>query len=225
MLPQEHISWLVRQPEHVVSMEIGRAERFAFGYLAPTLDYKNVDLLMDAIRKDLNRSLGKMQPESFNDMKQSVDKKLGLDTAEWREIPLSDALQYIIFRSTSRAIVGEPLCLDEGYIQSLAGFATSLGMGAIVVGQYLPSMLKPFVGCLVAIPVECFKVKAFRYLLPVIKDRLDKLQKKKDDPSFDYQAPLNLITWMASAMLGDRSKKTCSPRTIACQILLTVSTC
>ena len=78
---------------------------------------------------------------------------MGIDTDGWREVCLWDTMQKTIFKSTNRVFVGLPLCEDEGYLRSSAAFANWLGAGAIIVGQYMPSVFKPWFGYLAAIPI------------------------------------------------------------------------
>lgn len=61
--------------------------------------------MMDVVRKDLTRNLGRLQPDLFSDIKESIDDTFGMDTRNWNEICLFEAMQKTIFKSTIRVFV------------------------------------------------------------------------------------------------------------------------
>ena len=128
-----------------------------------------------------------------------------------------------MFKSTNRIFVGSPLCQDEGYIRSSAAFANWLGVGAIVVGQFLPSILKPFLGYLTAVPIYIQKKKSFGYLIPVFKERMKNLRGKRGDPNFVFEKPKDMITWMTNAVLDNPGTSSSKPEALAERILFFVS--
>lgn len=222
MVPQEHISWMVEQPESVLSARLPQVGKFAIDYLLPGLDINHDLFLMDVIRKDLTRNLGRLQSDVFNDLRENVDELFGLDHS-WHEICLFETMQKIIFKSTNRIFVGLPLCRDEGYLRSSASFANWLGVGTIVVGQFLPSILKPLFGYLMAIPIYIQKKKSFGYLNPVFKKRMENLQRKRSDPSFIFDEPKDVISWMTRAVLDNPGTSASKPEALAERMLFLVS--
>lgn len=224
MVPQEHLSWMTELPESVLSARLPQVGRFAIDYLLPGLDFNHDLFMMDIARKDLTRNLGRLQPSVYKDLRASVDDFMGLDTVSWREICLWDVMQKTIFKSTNRVFVGMPLCQDEGYLRSSAAFATYIGAGAIVVGQYMPSMFKPFFGYLAAIPIYVQQKRSFGYLVPVFKERLENIKRKRTDPTFKFEEPNDMITWMVTAIL-DKNPGTSfmKPEALAERILFLVS--
>ena len=199
MVPKEHLRWMVKQPETVLSARLPQVGRFAIEYLVPGLDVNHDLFMMDVIRKDLTRNLGRLQPSIYQDISESIDELMGIDTDNWREVCLWETMQKTVFKSTNRVFVGLPLCQDAGYLWSSAAFANWLGAGAIVVGQYMPSVLKPFFGYLTAIPIYIQKNKSFGYLLPVFKERMENIRRKRADPTFEFDEPKDMITWMSTA--------------------------
>ena len=223
MVPREHLAWLIEQPDHVLAARPPQAGRFAIEYLAPALDFNHDMFMMDVVRKDLTRNLGNLQPDVYLDMRESIETLLGLDVESWREIRLFETMQKIIFKSTNRVFVGLPLCHDEGFLRSSAAFAQWLGGGAVIVGQLMSSLLKPVFGYLIAVPIYLAQTRSFRYLVPVIKARMENIQRKKANPSFVFDEPKNMITWMVTAVLNCQDKKTSQPETIAERLLFFVS--
>ena len=224
MVPKEHLRWMVEQPETVLSARLPQVGRFAIEYLAPGLDVNHDLFMMDAVRKDLTRNLGRLQSSIYQDMSESIDELMGIDTDNWREICLWETMQKTVFKSTNRVFVGLPLCQDEGYLRSSAAFANWLGAGAIVVGQYMPSVLKPFFGYLTAIPICIQKNKSFGYLLPVFKERMENIRRKRADPTSEFIEPKDMITWMSTAVIDNPTTTHSKPEALAERILFFVST-
>ena len=223
MVPKEHLRWMVEQPKTVLSARLPQVGRFAIEYLAPGLDVNHDLFMMDAVRKDLTRNLGILQPSIYQDVSESIDELMGIDTDNWREICLWETMQKTVFKSTNRVFVGLPLCQDEGYLRSSAAFANWLGARAIVVGHYMPSVLKPFFGYLTAIPIYIQKNKSFGNLLPVFKERMENIRRKRADPTFEFNEPKDMITWMSTAVIGNPTTTHSKSEALAERILFFVS--
>ena len=223
MIPKEHLRWMVEQPESVLSARLPQVGRFAIDYLAPGLDVNHDLFMMDVARKDLTRNLGRLQPSIFNDLRESIDELMGLDTDHWHEVCLWDTMQKAVFKATSRVFVGLPLCQDEGYLSSSASFAKWLGAGAIVVGQYLPSIMKPYLGYPTAIPIHIQKTRTLGYLVPVFKERMANIRRKREDPSFDFVESKDMISWMSAAVIDNPTTSHSKPEALAERIMFFVS--
>ena len=176
---------------------------------------------MAAIRKDFLRNLPKVQPDLFDDMKRSVDTLFGVDTDEWREVCVWKAMEHIILSSTNRLFFGPPLCENEEYIRFSGWFAFWLGFGGVVVGSLIPSIIRPIVGYLAAIPVYINRNRSLKFLIPVIAKRMDDLKAYRDGRAPDYIKPDNLITWIIEKLL-DANDTSSPPALIAEQLLFFV---
>lgn len=223
MVPKEQLRWMVDQPETVLSVTLPQVGKFAIDYLMPGFDVHNDLFIFDAIRKDLTRNLGGLQPSIYHDIRESIDENMGIDTDGWREVCLWETMQETVFKSTSRVFVGLPLCQDESYLRSSAAFANWLGAGTVVVGKYMQSVFRPLFGYLTAIPVYIQKNKAFGYLLPVIKERMENIRRKRTDPTFEFEEPKDMITWVATSVIDNHTTRHSKPEAIAERILFLVS--
>lgn len=178
--------------------------------------------MMGAIRKDLTRNLGTLQPAIIQDIRNTIDDAMGLDTECWNDVCVSKAMGNVIFRATSRVLVGSSLCQNQEYLHHLIAFAEWLGGGSILVGQYTPWMIKPFLGYLMALAVYYHKRKSMKFLRPVIRDRMANMKRKRADPSFEFEEPSDLITWMTQAILDDNETEDSPPDFIGNRILFIV---
>lgn len=178
---------------------------------------------MGAMRKDLTRNLGRMQPDMIEDIHSTIDQAMGLDDCSWKEVCITQVMEEVVFRSTSRVLVGSPLCTNEEYIRYSIAFATWLGGCAILVGQYVPWMMKPPLGYLAALPIHYYKQQAMKFLLPVVRDRMANIKRKRADPSCNFEEPKDLITWITQAMFDNPETKDNPPEFVATRLLFVVS--
>ena len=201
MIPQKSLQWLIEQPEADLNLRAVQGEKFAIPYLAPTFDFNHDMYMVEVVRKDLTRNLGRIQPKIFEEIRTGVESVFGNDTKEWKEVTLLDCMQKILYRSTTRALVGEPLCDNQAFLRTCASWSKFLGIGAVVVGQILPSGLKPIVGYLLAVPIYICQKIAFRQMIPQIEARTHNLRLKNRDPTFKWEESKDVLTWMAMAAL------------------------
>ena len=177
---------------------------------------------MGAIRKEVTRNLGRMQPAMMEDIRCTIDQTMGLDTESWNEVCIKDAMDKIFFTSINHVLVGS-LYRNPEYIRYSIRFANWLGATFILVGQYTSWMTRPFFGYLAALPIYYAKRKALKLLVPVVRDRLSNIKRKRADPSFDFEEPMDMLTWITQAMLDDAETMNHPPEFLAKRVLLLVS--
>ena len=153
MVPPEYTKWFTEQPENVLTAQKPLSEIVALPYLLPTVSMKHDTYIMDLVRKDVTRSLGVLQPDIMQDLKAGVDRLLGTDTENWRDVPLYGTFQDILFKSSNRMFVGEPLCDNRLFLRFAALFANISGASSVFVGEYLPRVFKPIFGYPLALPI------------------------------------------------------------------------
>ena len=178
--------------------------------------------MMGAIRKEVTRNLSRMQPAMMEDIRCTIDQTMGLDTKSWNEVCIKQAMDKVFFTSINHVLVGSSLYRNEEYIRSSIRFANWLGITVVLVGQYMSWMIKP-VGYLLALAVYYSKQKAMKLLVPVVQDRLSNIKRKRADSSFDFEEPVDLLTWITQAMLDDVNTKNHPPEFLAKRVLFLVS--
>ena len=223
MIPPEHIRWFSELPETILAAHGPLREIVGIPYLVPTMDMKHDMYIMDVVRKELTRNLGRLQPDVFYDLKESVDSLLGTDQENWRHIPLYETMQEILFKSSNRIFVGSPLCRNNVFLHSSATFANLLGLGAVFVGELLPLVLKPVFGYMLALPIYIAQALALRYLVPEIKQRMANIRRKRSDPAFDWNEPKDMLMWIVIAAMDRQDPKADRPEMIAQGLLFLVS--
>ena len=223
MVPPQYTKWVTEQPAHVLTAHKPLRDIVAIPYLLPTMDMKHDMYIMDVVRKEVTRSLGTLQPYILQDMRESVDRLFGTDTENWRSVPLYGSLQDILFKSSNRMFVGEPLCNNKIWVRSVAIFADVLGAGAVFVGEYLPLVLKPIFGYALAPPIYIAQLVCFRYLVPEIKHRMVNIRKQKSDPNFEWEKPKDMLMWIVIAAMNRQDPTADRPEAIAQGLLFLVS--
>ena len=178
ILPQEHISWLIRQSDGVLSQSQVRKERNAIAYLSIGVDYKPTMALIDKIINPcLQRKLNRVQANVFDEIRASVDDTLGLDENSWHELKLHESLQTIINRTGTRAFFGLPLCRNNDYLYSLKRFILAMGAGTLIVGQFPLWLVRPLAASVINIPLRYYKAKVLKTLLPIFAERIQYFQR------------------------------------------------
>lgn len=222
MVPPEYIKWVTEQPDHVLTPFAPLRDIVALPYLLPTMDMKDHVYLTDVMRKDVTRNLGSLQPAIIHDMRASVDELFGTDAENWRTVPLYATVQDILFKSSNRMFVGEPLCHNQIFLHSAAIFANVIGAGAVFVGEYLPLVLKPIFGYALAPPIYLAQAVAFRYLIPEIKRRMANIRQQRSNPDFEWDQPKDMLMWIVIAAMNRQDSKAEQPEIIAQGLLFLV---
>lgn len=217
ILPKEHIRWLIKQPEDVLADHAVTKERLALKYLVPQMDPTHVEFMIRTVKRELGRNFENTQAALSNKLRESVDATMGLDESSWRQVCLFQIMNTVVFQSSNAILVGSPLCHNEKYLGSIGSFSTWLGMSAVIIGQYLPWFTAPLFGNLASVAVNVYRRRCLKFLLPVVKERMEKFKRKRSDPSLIYDENKDLMTWIIIDL------PTASPAQVADQIIFLVS--
>jgi hypothetical protein len=63
------------------------------------------------VRTDLVRQLGSLTMDIMDELTASFDETWGLDTEEWKTVPVFENMRTIVARTSNRVFVGLPLCM------------------------------------------------------------------------------------------------------------------
>ena len=187
--------WLVSQADGIFSQREVLNTKFAVKYLSPPIPIEISAQVALALRRDLTRNLGGTQKTVFDILRLSLDAIIERDDTSWHEIDLVAILQPAITSATNRILVGKDLCVNETFLVAFGKFSDYLGIGAVVIGQYMPYFLAAPFGYMASIAVRLYRRKALKYLVPEVQARMDAIQLAKSDPAFDYKPPVDVIQW------------------------------
>lgn len=172
--------------------------KFGLEYLIPPIRKELNDGMSLAIRRDLTRNLGRTQQLSFDTIRERVDTLMGLQQS-WHEVDLVGVLKPTINGVSYLMLVGGTLYHNEAFMKSLESVALSLGIGSLLIGQFIPPFILPFIGYPIKFLVYLYRKRALKYLVPEIQHRMNLIQRDKADQSFSYEPPLDIVHWSIMA--------------------------
>jgi cytochrome P450 len=100
----------------------------------------------------------------------------------------------IIARASNRVFVGLPLCRNEQYLKSMGAFAQDVNTSFILL-RFVPKILEPLLGRLIAIPNNRHFKQAAALHGPLVDERLANIAKKDANPDWDWEEPNDYLTW------------------------------
>lgn len=214
---------MVAQPDKVLAARSVQSMRIGVPYIMPYLDM-NTDMFVHDIRKNMPPHLDSVQESVYEDIRAGIDAAFGVGQQKWKQVCFFKILQDVMTVSISRVFVGPTLCNDKGYQKTMIGFLNHVGFNGVVVGQLVPSILRPVIGYTAAIPAWFLKRRWMGYLVPVVIKRMEDLKRKKMDPTYDYEEPNDVISWMVADVLDEKNPRINTPETLAEHIIFFVST-
>lgn len=193
-MPKEQIHWLMNQSPNVLSTLKVQLKKFGMKYLEPPKPHGKESPFVQSVHPVLSNKIGKMQAGIFNTMRETIDERMGLDEVSWREVNLFEIMHPVVFKSICCAMFGAPLCENDNFLDCFHTFSSGVGAGAVIIGQYLPSLLAPLTGFLFAIPVRVYRNKVLKFILPVAEERRKNINLGSTDPLFVDDGSKDLMT-------------------------------
>ncbi|KAK8188398.1 cytochrome P450 [Phyllosticta capitalensis] len=194
VLPRSQLTWLVSQPDSVISTAAAHYKHLDGDYA-----FHDRSVLGDAyhehvVHKSLLRNVNAMLPDLWDEIGIILDEKLGDEPAAWRDVNIFDILFQFFPRITSMVFVGRPLCRDHEYLKGTSGFAIGVAM-CMWVKSFTPAALRPIVAPLAALPNWINWRRTAKFTLPVVKQRLADMERKRREPDWEWQPPNDFWTW------------------------------
>ena len=214
ILPKENARWLASQPEHILSSRNVTDIKFAIKYLTTQMPEDVDEGMILAVRRDLTRNLGRTQKISYEVIRDHTDNLMGaannnLDDGDnpYTEVNLFDVIESIIGAVSNQMLVGDKLFYNEAFMRSLASFGHVYGLASLVIGQFLPFLIRPVIGFLAGLVVKVFRRRAMKFLIPAAQERIDEIRKKRENPGRESEAPLDILQWVTLACLDAGPEK------------------
>lgn len=182
ILPKENAHWLAGQPENILSSRKVTNVRFDAKYLAFPLP-EDVEVgMISAVRRDLTRNLGRTQKTSYEVIRDHTDQLMGASNNNsddgdnpYTEVNLFDAIESIVRAVSNQMLVGDKLFHSKAFMGSLDSFGLAYGLATLVVGQFLPFLVRPVIGFLAGLVVKVFRRRALKFLIPAAQERIDEI--------------------------------------------------
>ncbi|KAK4448683.1 cytochrome P450 [Podospora aff. communis PSN243] len=195
ILPTTCMSWLLEQPESVLS-QFETNRQFMCG------DYTTLGLLgngwsrvNDRAKREMSQGIDGFVDAMVDETQDSLRSLLGNNTQAWHEVVLYDVMLEAMGRVVGRVLVGLPLCRNPGYVQASTNFSKYVLLPAMFI-ELLPSFLKPILGPVVTFwdKVQYWRIKS--WVAPMFEGRL--WGEKFDKSHHDHSAltPGDYIQWV-----------------------------
>ncbi len=92
---------------------------------------------------------------------------------------------------------------NEDYLYNARKYAEDIPLSGQVI-RLFPSFLKPIVGQIATLPNRYHLYKCAKYTVPLAKQRLADLERKRREPEYKYQEPNDYLSWSVRDALERR---------------------
>lgn len=124
---------------------------------------------------------------------------MGTDAHSWREVNLAGVIGAVISGVSNRMLVGNALYHNEAFMNALSSFGNVLGLASLLIGQFVPFFIRPLVGYMASVIVRAYRRRPLKFMVPAARERIDAVKRQKEDPEFEYEAPMDIMQWIISA--------------------------
>lgn len=220
VLSRSQTSWMLDQPDNVLSTAAAQNDALHGQYNFFRARYMEDAFHGRVIHKSLARNLNDLIPEMEEEVKYSIDKTFGLDTEKWNKFNVWESWLAIVPYVTNRMLVGYPLCRNKEFLASCVAFTNDIIRNMFLLGL-TPSVLRPIVGRIAALPNWWHWWKSSKYSLPLIHQRIHDMQRKQEgDPQYkDWVPPEDFITWTIRVAKQENNQFELHPDVISRRIM------
>ncbi|KAH7040883.1 cytochrome P450 [Microdochium trichocladiopsis] len=193
-LPRRYAHDLKKYKRHEASGMKALADRHIGNYT--TIDHES-DIMLGAIKMDLNRNLGLFVGDVEEEIRLCFDTQF-LPCDDWTPIDLHEQLLRVVAQASARIFVGAPLCRNDEWLECSTKFALDVMTGGEKLKQWSPWLR----------PVAQWFVPEMRRIHGDHQRARDllapELRRRRDEERAGVAVPRNdMIQWMF-----DRAKKT-----------------
>ncbi|KAH0594402.1 hypothetical protein MHUMG1_07752 [Metarhizium humberi] len=220
VLPRSMLTWLRDQPESVVDARLAHNVGVYGDYNFLDSQIIRSPFGMRAVQKSINRSLPGLVSAVDKEVQHAVDLALKDVGNDWTSINLWDTWQAIVPSVTNRMLVGSTLCRDEQFLNAMVSFTHAVLRNCVLL-RFVPLILHPVLGRMLAISNWVHWRRAYRRVEPVIKTRIDYMSRKANgDPELhDWSPPEDYITWLVRLALEENRDQELDPIVISKRLL------
>ncbi|RAL12471.1 cytochrome P450 [Aspergillus homomorphus CBS 101889] len=201
ILPQEQITWIIEQPPAVLCPRRAAYTRMGVRYVAPGFTPATSEVLHSAIKIHLNKKFDLVAVEMYEQMSWAIDRSFGTATCA-RQVSLGHALRYAVYHTLVPVLAGSELAQNERFVDAMISSSQWFGAASTVVGQCLPPPVRGVIGWMLQKPIGYFQRGYLEYLMPVVRDRLRRLQEEEGEKEGEKaKIPQDMVTWLCQVIL------------------------
>ncbi|KAF4635674.1 hypothetical protein G7Y89_g2420 [Cudoniella acicularis] len=170
-------------------------ENMMFKHTVEHPEITHNDMLDKIISKDLTKTIGSLNKELMEEIALSFESIWGTDTENWKEVVVWDTMIKTIARTANRIFVGPELCKNDDYLESCVKWTRAIQISGAIL-HTIPNFLKSSLAWFVTIPNRRERNRSMKYTLPLVTQRMTDMERKRLDPSWEWEEPNDTITWL-----------------------------
>ncbi|KAK6442861.1 hypothetical protein LTR95_000876 [Oleoguttula sp. CCFEE 5521] len=206
ILPPSEATWLISQPERVLSVNKTQDDVMGLAHLGPGPTLESVHDFSVIIR-DLTRQIPACTMEMFEEVKQSFDAHFGDPEkgSDWQDVKLMKVVESSVLDVASRLVVGAPLCRSKQYRRAVSSYITINGFTALFVQAFVPPTLSSLAFGVLKWPVFYSRWRAARLFHPEVERRVAALSDARYEKEALRERENDLMQWIieSAAAKGD----------------------
>ncbi|ETS73502.1 hypothetical protein PFICI_14448 [Pestalotiopsis fici W106-1] len=221
ILPRSQLQWLLQQPDSVLSQEHVNRQ---FLQAEHTFFHANLvknPVHMEVVNHELAKLLGTFTGEMVDETRACLEDLWGSDAGSWREVKLYESMLSLIARLSTRVFIGQPLCHDQDFLGACSSFNRNVALSAAALSVF-PSFLRPLFAPFVTYYDYLQYQKCCRYIMPIIKERINKIHCADKLSTFDQEPCNDYIQWAIDHALNRPvvSLEELDPKVISCRFIV-----
>jgi hypothetical protein len=222
ILPMEHLRWLLKQPDHVLSQRDALSEHSGMPDVLPDLCIPDMGKLggfmINTLKSNSQYRVNQHQESLLDEIRPVIDTTLGYDTESWRKINISALMTKITSHTGARVITDKSLSQDENFTKACERFNFWFGIMHLVIGSYSPPVIRTILSHLLRYPLALVFALCVQKIMPLLEERWEYIQNSGDDA----KPREDLMTWAITASLAGKYQDLGTPRRIAEMLMLFV---
>ncbi|EAW14794.1 cytochrome P450 [Aspergillus clavatus NRRL 1] len=167
--------------------------------------------------KRLTPGIGRVLPRILNELQYAFHVEVPDCDDKWVSVNLYDMILNILTRATSRVIVGETVCRNPKWLQTVTNYTVNLGITVMLLRPF-PEFLRPMIAKVLP------SVKKLRTQLRYVQKELfipmilSRRYSEKNEPA--YEKPDDFLQWMMDLAEDDFDK---DPANLSQNLLIVMS--
>nr|OQO16716.1 hypothetical protein B0A51_14975 [Rachicladosporium sp. CCFEE 5018] len=221
ILPPSEATWLISQPEHVLSVNKTQDDVMGLAHLGPGPTLESVHDF-SVITRDLTRQIPACTMEMFEEVKHSFDAHFGDPEkgSDWQDIKLMKIVESSVLDVASRLVVGAPLCRSEQYRKAVSAYITINGFTALFVQAFVPPTLSSLAFGVLKWPVFYSRWRAARLFYPEVECRVAALRDARYEKEALQERENDLMQWIIESAAAKGDPAEFDPKILAHKLLL-----
>ncbi|KAK7911789.1 ent-kaurene oxidase [Apiospora marii] len=154
-------------------------------------------VMVKLISNRITRNLSFLTPIIAREIENGFAREWGSSKTEWKDISLWTSSLNLIAGAANGAFFGEHFFAtgrDMGFLTRLQDHAKMLFFGSIVI-NCTPKPLRFLSGYFIGWIMHFLFLRAARYIMPTVKDRLRQAERLRADPNYDWTPPQDGLQW------------------------------